>query len=52
MDAAVRKGTVLVDQHGMEWIAISDPDEAGEFRCANEYGMGTGNVKVTVRIDQ
>lgn len=47
----VHKGMVLVDQHGTEWVAISDPDDTGRFRCGNEYGMGWGNVNVVVTKD-
>lgn len=47
----IRQGSVLVDQHGTEWVAVTGPDESGRFRCANEYGMGWGNVNVTVVRD-
>lgn len=45
------KGAILVDQTGTEWVAITDSDDNGEFRCANESGMATGNVNMTVRVD-
>lgn len=45
-------GEILVDQDGVEWVVITNPDPvSGEFRCGNEHGMGTGNVNVVVTRD-
>lgn len=48
----IKKGDVLVDQNDVEWVVLSDPDPvSGEFRCGNEFGMGTGNVNIVVVKD-
>lgn len=54
MDKLIYKGAILVDQNGAEWVAVTDTDSNGEFRCANATTLATGSVRgrMVVKADQ
>jgi len=50
MSDLIRRGNSVVDQHGVDWLVVTDPDPVtGEFLCLSEDGgRGRGNVKLVV----
>lgn len=53
MSDLIRRGNSVVDQDGVDWLVVTDPDPVtGEFLCFSELGgRGTGNVHVVVVKD-
>ena len=53
MTDLIRRGNSVVDQNGVDWLVITDPDPVtGEFLCMSEEGgRGKGNIHVVVVKD-
>lgn len=53
MSDLIRRGLSVVDQDGVDWLVITDPDPVtGEFVClSEECGRGRGNINIVVVKD-
>lgn len=42
----IEKGKTVLDQHGVEWIVLTDMDENGQFEIVNESGRTTASLRL------
>lgn len=42
----IKFGSTVVDQNGVEWLVISEINEKGEVKLANDSGTATGQVRL------
>lgn len=42
----IKRGMSVIDQHGVEWLVLTDIGENGEFEVVNESGRRTATLRL------